>query len=429
MRLRSAAFALVASLLVGVAIEVVSLGVHRIAFGTGFSYADAQATRLSVAGEPPAANVVRAPTEQDENNFQSLHPYIGYVLDPRRSGNWAVNDYGFLGEPPPFGDDRPETVSVALLGGSVAENLGIIAGQRLLEEIAKIPAFRGRRLELSLLALRGMKQPQQLIAIDWLLSLGARFDIVINLDGFNEIVLAGENAMQGTNPFYPRRWRARVAGLPRAEDTSLLGEIRFLESLRRNAAQRFSYSLARLSITANVIQRSTDDLLAERLDGLRARLNRSLLLGPLSQGYEATGPTRTHADLAARSRDLAAHWKRTTVLLAERSRSSDFRYFHFLQPNQWVEGSKIFSADERALARPDDYFHREAAIVGYGELVAAGSQLANEGVEFTDLTTLFQGMREPLYTDACCHLNDRGNALIAEAIGRSVREGYTRERR
>ena len=429
MRLRSAAFALVASLLVVVAIELVSLGVHRIAFGTGFSYAGAQATRLSVAGEPPATSVVRAPTEQDENNLQSLHPYLGYVLDPRRSGNWVVNDFGFLGEPPPFGDDRPETVSVALLGGSVAENLGIIAGQRLLEEIAKIPAFRGRRLELSLLALRGMKQPQQLIAIDWLLSLGARFDIVINLDGFNEIVLAGENAMQGTNPFYPRRWRARVAGLPRAEDTSLLGEIRFFESLRRTAAQRFSNSLARLSITANVIQRSTDDLLAERLDVLRARLNRSLLLGPLSQGYEATGPTRTHADLAARSRDLAAHWKRTTVLLAERSRSSDFRYFHFLQPNQWVEGSKIFSEEERALARPDDYFHREAAIVGYGELVAAGSQLANEGVAFTDLTTLFQGMREPLYTDACCHLNDRGNALIAEAIGRSVREGYTRERR
>lgn len=429
MRLRGAAFAVVAGLLVVVAIELVSLGVHRIAFGSGFSYTGAQETRRSVAGETPAPGAVRAPTEQDENNLQSLHPYVGYVLDPRRSRNWLVNDFGFLGDPPPFGDERPETVSVALLGGSVAENIGIFASQRLLEEIAQIPAFRGREIRLSLLALRGMKQPQQLVAIDWLLSLGARFDIVINLDGFNEIILAGENAMQGTNPFYPRRWRVRVAGVQRAEDMSLLGEIRFLESLRKDAARRFSESIARLSITANLIQRWTDDRLAARLDRLRARLNRSLLLGPLAQDYEATGPSREHEDLAARNHDLASYWKRTTILLSERSRSSGFRYFHFLQPNQWVEDSKIFGEEERAVARPDDYFHRAAAIAGYVELVAAGIEIRDAGVEFTDLTMLFQGITEPLYTDACCHVNQRGNELIAEAIGRTIREGYARDRR
>jgi hypothetical protein len=429
MGLRGAAFAGAMGLLVVVAVELVSLGVHWLAFGSGFSYADAQAARRAVASGAPPPGAVRAPTEQDENNLQALHPYVGYVLDPRRSGNWNVNDYGFLGDPPPFGDDRPEAVSVALLGGSVAENLGVFASQRLLEEIAQIPAFRGREVGLSLMALRGMKQPQQLFAIEWLLSLGARFDIVINLDGFNEIVLAGENAMQGTSPFYPRRWGVRVAGMRRTEDESLLGEIRFLESLRQDGARRFSGWIVRWSITANVIQRWTDDRLVSRLDTLRTRLNRSLLLGPLANRYEATGPAREHEDLLARSRDLASYWKRTSILLAERARSSGFRYFHFLQPNQWVEGSKIFGEEERDIATPDDYFHREAAISGYRELIAASAEIQAAGAAFTDLTMLFRGVEEPLYTDACCHLNERGYTRIAESIGRTIREAYASERR
>jgi len=424
MSARAVTFAVAMCLLVVVSVELIALGVHWLAFGSAFSYAEAERAR-SIAGTLPARTAVpAAPTEQDENNLQALHPYLGYVLDPRLSRQWFVNDFGFLGDPPPFADQQPEAVSVALLGGSVAENLGIFASQSLLEELARIPAFQGRELRLSLLALRGMKQPQQLMTIDWLLSLGARFDIVINLDGFNEVVLAGENALQGTNPFYPRRWRSRVSGLQRAEDEKLLGEIRFLEALRTNTARGFSESFARFSITANVIQRWADERLDERLGELRERLQRSLLLKPLADSYEAAGPPREHADLDARSRDLAAYWKRSATLLAQRAESSGFRYFHFLQPNQWVDDSKIFSEEESAIARPESYFHREAAIAGYRELVAAGTEMQAAGVDFTDLTPIFAGMREPLYTDACCHLNQRGNTLIAEAIGRSIREAY-----
>ena len=136
------------------------------------------------------------------------------------------------------------------------------------------------------------------------------------------------------------------------------------------------------------------------------------------------GPLREHEDLDARSRDLVSYWKRSAILLSERARSSGFRYLHFLQPKQWVEHSKVFGEEERAIATPQDYFHREAAISGYRQLVTAGAEMQAAGVAFTDLTRLFEGMSEPLYKDACCHLNQRGYTLIAEAIGRNIREAY-----
>jgi hypothetical protein len=340
-----------------------------------------------------------------------------------------VNEYGFLGDLPPFGDEHPDDVSVALVGGSVAENAGVVAAMALGQEIGRIPAFRGRTIRMSLLALRGMKQPQQVVAIDWLLSLGARFDIVINLDGFNEVVLAGENSLQGTNPFYPRRWAVRVAGIEGSDETRELGRIRFLESLRAGLARRLDESVLRFSVTANVIQRGVDQRLAVELENAKTTLNEALLSFDRAKGYAARGPARDYADLEARSRDLAAYWKRSSLLLHRRARSEGFRYFHFLQPNQWVEGSKRFGEEEAALARPDDYFHRETATAGYAALIEAGPELVAAGVAFTDLTMIFRDVAEPRYSDACCHLTVPGYEELARTMGRKIREAYPRGRR
>jgi hypothetical protein len=435
MRSRGVVFAFGAAALVVFALELASLALHRLAFGEPFSYRAAQAWRQRLAerrpneetrapGEPGAS---RELAEEEANNAQALHPYLGYVLDPERTLAWPVNDYGFLGEPPPLGADDPEAVSIALLGGSVAENTGLFAGDVLRGELEEIPAFRGRRVRLSLLALRGMKQPQQLAAVDWLLSLGARFDVVINLDGFNEVVLSGENALQGTNPFYPRRWRVRVEGIGGGEELAELGRIRFLEDLRGRLARRFSESILRFSITANLVQRGVDERIAAEVADARTRLNRSLLENPRSAAYQARGPLRAHESPEARHRDLADYWSRTSSLLDGRAHSAGFRYFHFLQPNQWVEDSKVFGDDERALARPADYFHRDAAVRGYPELIAAGRALQASGVAFTDLTMLFRDVSEPRYTDACCHLNLEGYREVARAMGREIREAYLRD--
>ncbi|MFM7869738.1 MAG: hypothetical protein ACKPHU_36420, partial [Planctomycetaceae bacterium] len=60
------------------------------------------------------------------------------------------------------------------------------------------------------LALPGYKQPQQLMALNYVLSLGGEFDAVLNIDGFNDGALSIlENARQKTSIAYPRSWHAR----------------------------------------------------------------------------------------------------------------------------------------------------------------------------------------------------------------------------
>ena len=47
----------------------------------------------------------------------------------------------------------------------------------------------------------GWKQPQQLLALSWILALGGELDVLINVDGFNEVALDGvENAERGVFP-------------------------------------------------------------------------------------------------------------------------------------------------------------------------------------------------------------------------------------
>ena len=58
----------------------------------------------------------------------------------------------------------------------------------------------------------------------------------------------------------------------------------------------------------------------------------------------------------------------------------------------------------------------EAVRQAYPLLAQAGAELSREGVAFFDLRWLFVNEADPLYVDPCCHFNDRGNELLAEAV-------------
>jgi hypothetical protein len=41
-------------------------------------------------------------------------------------------------------------------------------------------------------------------------------------------------------------------------------------------------------------------------------------------------------------------------------------------------------------------------------------------VRFHDLTGVFRGVMEPLYSDSCCHVNPRGYVRVGEAMAAHV---------
>ena len=132
-----------------------------------------------------------------------------------------------------------------------------------------------------------------------------------------------------------------------------------------------------------------------------------------------TGP-RAAATPEQRSQQLADIWSGCSLLLDRLCRENDIAYFHFLQPNQYVAGSKPLSAAELDGAYDPKHFYGRWVPSGYPRLQAAAPALVEQGVRFHDLTTLFEGLEETLYVDDCCHVNERGNELIAREIARVI---------
>ena len=413
-RTRKAVFYGITLLLVYGAVEVVSLLAYAVVAEDAFSFSQLQGHRSAVI-EVPA----KAPTPAAQGpagarpqflDRQVVHPYIGYIQDPEQAGN----AYGFTGPPPPVGrGGASDTVVVAVLGGSVAQGL-LRARQPLSDALQEIASFSGKEILIVNLALGGMKQPQQLMAVNFFMSLGARFDVVVNLDGFNEIVLPiVENKPEDTVPYYPRMWKARVADLGDFELLRRAGRIAHLESARQQAARFFSGRPLRYSVTANVFWYLFDYGLVRWIDRNRVNLTVETRDAPDGSRQPAASEEALYAD-------LAAYWKQSSLLLHHLARSSGFSYFHFLQPSQHVPGNKILTEQERALAQAHGY--RPVARAGYPYLIEAGKELIREGVAYTDLTMLFAGHDEALYSDGCCHLNQRGNEMMAREIAQVIRE-------
>ena len=133
-----------------------------------------------------------------------IHPYLGFVNAPRED----VNRFCFPGTDP-LTQRSTGAVNICLMGGSVA--VGIYAKSRdlLIENLKSSELFKDKEINIILFALGGFKQPQQLMALNYFLSLGAEYDIVINLDGFNEVVLPfSDNLPFNIYPSYPRHWNA-----------------------------------------------------------------------------------------------------------------------------------------------------------------------------------------------------------------------------
>jgi hypothetical protein len=96
-------------------------------------------------------------------------------------------------------------LTVAVFGGSVASKLVHPPqnGLSLLVALQERPEFSGRNITIYSMAQGAAKQPQQVMALVMLQTLGQRPDIVLNLDGYNEFGIGYENVRYSTHPIFP----------------------------------------------------------------------------------------------------------------------------------------------------------------------------------------------------------------------------------
>ncbi|MEO8502287.1 MAG: hypothetical protein ABI609_00145 [Acidobacteriota bacterium] len=350
------------------------------------------------------------------------HPFVGFVMDPSQNRGMhglGVNELGFIDSASPLRHRSPDSFVLGITGGSVAFWLSRTGEPTLRAALAAAPSLRGRRIELVRLALGGFRQPQQTMTIEYLLTLGAEFDEVVNLDGFNEVALYRMDAKgNGSFPTYPRGWSALSGGpLSSPSVREPLAEAIVWRAWRRTWAARMAPGLGGHTGLGNLVWLAGDRWLegkAVTAESIAQEVDFKTL------PYSATGPITHFESRRALAAELATLWESSSRQLSRTCLANGIRYVHVLQPNQYVPGSKPMSRSERALALADEGAFGEAVREGYSLLAEGGRRLASEAIDFHDLTRLFQSRPEPLYIDSCCHLNEEGNRLLGEAVGSFV---------
>lgn len=351
------------------------------------------------------------------SDHEVLHPYLGFVREPQVPvGTGAY--YGFLEAPNTWiHRQRDDAVVVGIFGGSVANFFFYDGGEELIAVLKRNPVLTGKTIELVPFSMGGWKQPQQLLALNYYLSLGGHLDIAINLDGFNELVLpAYENIPKGVFPFYPRSWFFRVLSEEKSDLLPIIGQLSYLKQKRSEWVGQFTRQPLRYSATMGFLWKVGDTYLARKI-GRREHI--LLRPQPVMEQYVVAGPRRLYKNDEEMMQDVVDQWGRNSLLMERVSRANGIQYFHFLQPTGRYIGSKPLTAGEREIVFAGAFPPTDLVNTGYPLLQKKGAELQASGVQFTDLSMLFKGTHKKLYYDMC-HVEAEGSKMMARAIAESI---------
>lgn len=394
--------------------HVVYFALHRELFPIGVYDDNIQELASDPVSEEPGDELEGGEFKWDgTTTTEVLHPYLGYVLDPQRNENTS-----YLGFPQkdddPFAEDDGTSITVAIFGGSFAEGASAF-GEAVMRSTLLEKGIRARILTV---AMGGYKQPQQLIALAYLLSHGARIDVVVNIDGFNEVALPqSENIPKGVNPFYPRAWYWRTIRVNDQVTLRRMGRVAALQDDRRRWATLFR-DLPKYSVIRNIVWEAYDSVLEKRIAEVSERIRSS---EPLADGrFLTTGPKLTGAEQTPLYQRIADHWEACSVMMKAICDANGITYIHMLQPNQYFESERTLTDEERRIAFGEDHVYRPGVVQGYPILRARIDDLKDRGVDFHDLTSIYDDIPESIYIDECCHPNQLGYDIVAEYVARAI---------
>jgi hypothetical protein len=374
----------------------------------------------------PSASTVAVTSEGDFR--QRLHPYFGFSGPYDRAvGSFHTNSAGFMQRDPttlPF-TPAADDVVVAVSGGSVTQRL-IVAyagGIPLGEALQAIPAFAGKRVVIISIAQGAAKQPQQLLALSYLLALGQRIDLVINIDGFNEFALAYQNDRVGLHPVLP----AAQMMLPFA-----------MQSCDAPPCRHYSDLAVRVGASKAAMEEYSDDARRARsgLSLVKAHVlagwNRRKYAAAFREYWALLNEPRMpflmdrfsldmpYTTLGPRVFDLLFDlWLRSSQQMKLLSVANGALYLHVVQPNQYYS-KHTFSEHEKqiALLAPESHDHHHGVAVGYALLRERHAILDANGI--VSAIGLFDEEPDEVFMDSCCHYTAKGENLMGRFVAAEV---------
>ena len=423
MKRKNIVFSVLMVLLTWIGIEFLAIVGHQIRSGAFFprqAIREELRTRLEdAAGGARDQGRAMPNAWRGGQHVEVLHPYFGFISDPTSSSAvMRIAENGFFDA-----DGRvtwpkrePGALSIGILGGSFATSTSEVAHRRLPHCLSDL----GRRIEVHNYAAGGYKQPQQLHVLAQLFATGAEFDFVVNIDGFNELGLGVvESARAGSHPSFPRQWPARVAKTLDPAKLRLIGRIEVLRERQRAWARPFAAFGLTNSPTLALIWQLRDQWMVKELVDLQHRvLSLDNALG--AHDFQGQGPA-FEGDLEARLDVAIALWRDASLQMHHLAEGNETVYLHLLQPNQYVDGSKPLSGEERKIAFDPDSPFRSVVRDGYPRMIEEGAAMRSLGVAFLDLTRIYEDVAESRYVDTCCHVDLQGYAMVVDRICETIR--------
>ncbi|MEM9801892.1 MAG: hypothetical protein AAGA20_16315 [Planctomycetota bacterium] len=317
--------------------------------------------------------------------------------------------------------EADSTFDVVIVGGSVAAILAADEPARAEIEsvLSEDPRLAGRPIRIHGQARPGFKAPQTSILCDLLFQLGWRPDLIVLLDGFNEVALANENRRMGGHPLYPPipTW----AHLAPDIDTTSTDIDRLVEmELAQREARRLLERTVRWGLYRSAIASRLMDALISRPTARHSRALRDLEL----RRNDGSMPLALRGPAAPDGLDEALAgmidtWRESSISLDAACDARGIPFLHVLQPTLYDPGAKPISKNEKRRCLISDEW-REGVVGGYPLLREAGAELVARDVDFRDASRIFADWEGDLYYDSC-HVAPAGSLEIAKFIAREAR--------
>ena len=369
-----------------------------------------------------------------------LHPYFGYVGSKdfrwdfekyceskpcveslNSSGFFSLYDY-------PFEKRSEKHYIIGIFGGSVSVRL-LSWRHRLIERLEDLEQFKDREIVVLSFGFGGYKQPQQLQVLSYFLSVGQVYDLVINVDGFNEVGFAQDNVEQGGIDITMPYWKMVKPVLQLMEDVAvspekldvIIGLIR-----ERNHANVLAYQI-------NSTPLASVRLFLEYRYSIALREYENSAKKYTEVFSKSTSSRLYHLDRAPVDMEtqlyerVAAQWAESSTLMNDMLKSRGIPYFHFLQPNQHYTKRKSREEGSRAASLSESEY-RNSVQQGYPILLKYTERLLENGVNFYSAVDAFEGESRPIYIDSCCHYTKLGNEILIDFIfDRIMESGILKE--
>jgi len=372
-----------------------------------------------------------------------VHPYLGWSRRPAAPIRWRnmrtfpdglpsdwyrrnnrVNAFGFRSETYDYREVSEDDFVVGIFGGSVANQLVLLGGDSIVATLSDRRPDLDGRIRILNFGLAGYKQPQQTILLLEMILLGVPFDVVVNVDGFNEVALGEGNAAAGHHPIFPYSGQHLgtiefSSGQPTPAAIDLSASILKARREVRRWRKWLEAGLGRSELVAAIVGLRLQ-VLARRVAEAEDAPQDPSQAGRVAAVARIDAPCLGEGSACWQL--IADLWERSSRAMAALAREEGAVYLHVLQPNQYPEGSKRLTAEERRVAYDPGHPWSRAAALGYPHLQRRAPRLSQAGIRFHDLTGVFGSSSETLYQDTCCHFNARGGRILGTEVARLIDE-------